>query len=325
MENYLDPRWSLFAKLHLLNKSLVFILAVVVTLFGAGCSRKVSDGYRPPIADKTSASNKQNLSTLTIGVLPAQNPQDQEQMIKLFQTYLEKSLGRRVNFQIAKDYNQAVDWLVEEKLDIAYLGPVTYLEALDRGAKVEPIVATIDKNTGQPWYRACIIVKAESPIKTLKDLKGKRFAFVDKSSTSGYLIPLVTFKKLGIKPEQDFAQIIYAGNHSKSMAALEDGVVDASATNISSYLKRQKSGQLTSKNTRILWESAPIPQSPVVVSKKLPPKLIRQLKQVYISMPEGIEDITGTESAGYTLVSHADYTNIEQMRKELNLISKPGK
>ncbi|BAZ30490.1 phosphonate ABC transporter, periplasmic phosphonate-binding protein [Cylindrospermum sp. NIES-4074] len=324
MENCLDAQWSLFAKLRLLNKSLVLILAVVVTLFGTGCSRKVSDSSQPKV-DKTSASNKNNLSPLTIGVLPAQNPQDQQQMIKLFHTYLEKSLGRRVNFQIAKDYNQAVDWLVEEKLDIAYLGPVTYLEAVERGAKVEPIVATIDKNTGQPWYRACIIVKAESPIKTLKDLKGKRFAFVDKSSTSGYLMPLATFKKLGIEPEQDFAQVIYAGNHSKSMAALEDGVVDAAAANVSSYLKRQKNSQVTSKNTRILWESAPIAQAPIVVSKNLPPKLIRQLKQVYISMPDGIEDITGTESDGYTLVSHTDYTSIQQMRKELNLISRPGK
>lgn len=324
MENCLDAQWSLFAKFCLLNKSLVLILAVVVMLFGAGCSRKVSDSYQPKV-DKTSASNKNNLSPLTIGVLPAQNPQDQEQMIKLFHAYLEKSLNRQVNFQIAKNYNQAVEWLVQEKLDIAYLGPVTYLEAVERGAKVEPIVAAIDKNTGQPWYRACIIVKAKSLIKTLKDLKGKRFAFVDKSSTSGYLMPLATFKKLGIEPEQDFAQVIYAGNHSKSMAALEDGIVDASATNISSYLKRQKNGQLISKNTRILWESAPIPQSPVVVSKKLPRKLIQQLKQVYIGMPDGIEDITGTESAGYTLVSHADYTNIEQMRKELNLISRPGK
>ncbi len=203
--------------------------------------------------------------------------------------------------------------------------PLTYIEALERGAKIEPIVATINKNTGQPWYKACIIVKSESSIKTLKDLRGKRFSFVDKSSTSGYLMPLVAFQQLGIKPEQDFTKIIYAGNHSKSIAALEDGIVDASATNIPTYFKRQKNNQLTSKNTRIIWESDPIAESPIVVSKKLPPLLIEELKRVYVNTPENIENVTGTESAGYTLVSHSDYIPIQKLRQKLNLISTPGK
>ena len=286
-----------FTKKHLLNKSIIIFLCVVMMLLNTGCSPTGSQSSPPP-RDKT----PKNLPPLKIGILPTQNPKDQQRMIQRFDNYLEKSLGRTIDVKLAKNYNEAVDWLVQEKVDIAYLGLLNYLEALDRGAKIEPLVAPIDKNTGQPWYRSCIIVKSDSSIKTLTDLSGKRVAFLDKSSTSGYLIPMAAFKKLNINPEQDFSQLIYAGNHTKSLEALENGIVDAAATNIPSYLKRQKKGELTPQNSRILWESTPLPQSPVVVLKKLSPELIKQLKKAFINTPDGFEDINGTESAGYTLV-----------------------
>ncbi len=352
MNKCLVAPW-LFTKCRLFSKSRVLIVAVIMALLSTGCAEKVPQKNQSVV---DSVSSRQNLPTLRIGVLPTQNRTEQEQMIKPLKEYLEQSLGERVDtespskiiegqgrhrrqeapkvqnaiassvdFQIAKDYEQIIDWLLQDKLDMAYLGPMSYLEAIDRGAKVEPLVAAIDKHTGQPWYRACIIVKQDSLIKTLKDLKGKRIAFVDKLSTSGYLMPLATFKKVGIDYDRDFTQVLYAGSHSNSMAALEDGIVDATATNISSYLKRQKSGKLISQNSRILWESAPIPNSPIVVSKKLSPELIQRLKQAFISSPEGLEDIIGTESAGYTLVTPSDYAPIEKLRKYLNLVSVPAK
>ncbi|MGJ5630200.1 substrate-binding domain-containing protein [Nostoc sp. CALU 1950] len=352
MNKYLVAPW-LFGRYRLSSKTRVLIVAIIMALLSVGCTGKVSEKNQSVV---DSVSSQQNLPALKIGVLPTQSRTEQERMIKPLKEYLEQSLGRRVDtesqskiiggqgrhkkpeiqkvqdaiassvdFQIAKDYQQIIDWLLQDKLDMAYLGPMSYLEAVDRGAKVEPLVAPIDKHTGQPWYRACIIVKQDSRIKTLKDLKGKRIAFVDKLSTSGYLMPLATFKKLGIDDNRNFAQVLYAGSHSNSMAALEDGIVDAAATNISSYLKRQKNGKLTPQNSRILWESAPIPNSPIVVSKKLSPELIKRLKQAFISSPEGLQDIIGTESAGYTLVTPSDYTPIEQLRKYLNLISVPTK
>jgi phosphonate transport system substrate-binding protein len=352
MNKCLIASW-LVARYRLFSKNRVLILVVIMSLLNTACTGKVSENNQPIV---NSVSSQQNLVTLKIGVLPAQNRIEQERMIKPLKEYLEQSLGRgvdtdlqskipvgqgrhkkleiqkvqsaiatSVNFQIGKDYEQIIDWLLQDKLDMAYLGPMSYLEALDRGAKIEPLVAPIDKHTGQPWYRACILVRQDSPIKTLKDLKGKRIAFVDKLSTSGYLMPLFTFKKLGIDYQRDFTQVIYAGSHSKSMDALEDGIVDAAATNISSYLKRQKSGKLTPQNTRIIWESAPIPNSLIVVSKKLSPELIKRLKQAFISSPEGLEDIIGTESAGYTLVTASDYAPIEQLRKDINLIAVPIK
>ncbi|WP_193198491.1 phosphate/phosphite/phosphonate ABC transporter substrate-binding protein [Nostoc sp. MG11] len=317
MEKYLVAQWPI-ARHCLFRNSGVLTLAMVVALLGASCTGKIS-GNHQSIRDRVSVSSINNLSTLKIGVLPTQSRIEQERMIKPLDEYLEKALKRQVDFQVAKDYQEVVDWLVEEKVDMAYVGAVSYFEALERGAEVEPLIAPIDKYTGRPWYRAAIIVEANSSIKKLEDLKGKRIAFVNKSSTSGYLMPIAAFKKLKINPEQDFAQVIYPGTHAESEAALENRLVDAVATNIPSYMKRQKIGKLTSANSRVLWESAPVPHSPMLVSKKLSPELIQDLKWAFLNIPDGMEDIVGTEVGGYTLVEDADYALIKQLRVDLNL------
>ncbi|RUR72231.1 phosphate/phosphite/phosphonate ABC transporter substrate-binding protein [Chlorogloeopsis fritschii PCC 9212] len=307
--------------LQKISKKTLLGLAVMLALLALGCTVQSNKA----MSEQENLDSKYNKQNLRIGVLPTQSQAEQQRMIKPLDEYLEKALGQQVDFQIAKDYKQVVDWLVEEKIDMAYVGAVSYFEALERGAEVEPLVAPIDKYTGRPWYRAAIIVNKNSTIKTLQDLKGKRVAFVSKSSTSGYLMPLAALTKLGIKPERDFTQVIFPGTHAKTEAMLEDGLVDAVATNIPSYIKRQTIGRLTPENSRILWESAPVPHSPMLVSKKLSPIVIKELKRAFLNTPAGMEDIVGTQAAGYTLVVASDYAPIEQLRVQLNLNSQGAK
>ena len=110
-----------FTKKHLLNKSIIIFLCVVMMLLNTGCSPTGSQSSPPP-RDKT----PKNLPPLKIGILPTQNPKDQQRMIQRFDNYLEKSLGRTIDVKLAKNYNEAVDWLVQEKVDIAYLGLLNY-------------------------------------------------------------------------------------------------------------------------------------------------------------------------------------------------------
>lgn len=302
------------------SASAAFLLVAIVAFLNASCSSKVSS--RDMVIPAAVASSNDDMQPLRIGVLPTQSFKEQQRMIKPLEKYLEKSLETEVNFQIAADYKQVVEWLVDGKIDMAYVAAVSYLEALSEGAEIEPLVASIDKYTGRPWYRAAIVVKVDSNIKTLKQLKGKRVAFVNKSSTSGYLMPFSALNELGINPKREFKQVIYPGTHAKTLEALKNGDIDAAATNIPYYLKQQKIGKLKPEEFRVIWKSAPIPPSLIVVSKKLSADSIKKLKTSFLKSPEGIEDIFGRQSAGYTSVEDADYTPIRKLRANLRVNSR---
>lgn len=270
----------------------------------------------------TTLTNSAESFALRISVQPTQNKAEQEQMIAPLDAHLEKVLGQKVDFLIAKDYKDSVDMLVDGRANAAYVGVVSYFEALERGVQVKPLVAPIDQYTARPWYRSCIIVAADSPIKTLADLKGKRVAFVNRSSTSGYLMPLAALKQLGIDPDRDFAQVLFGGTHEQTEALLGKNGVNAIATNLAFYNKWKQQGKLTSQDSRLLWESTPVPHASVLVSQNLPLSLIEKLKEAFLTTPTGIQDLMGAETAGYTLVETEDYKSFGQLRHQLNLVEE---
>jgi phosphonate transport system substrate-binding protein len=162
-----------------------------------------------------------------------------------------------------------------------------------------------------------IIADTTKNIKTIEDLKGKRFAFVSPSSTSGFLIPMNGLQTAGIDPTRDFSKIRYSGSHDQATQDLVDGVVDAVTNDKASFLRSQKSGKLDA-NYKIIWESGPIPAPPIVINtKKFTPKIIDQLQEILIDAPIGVVDVSGTESAGYTLGKDADFEEIRQIYTRL--------
>lgn len=299
-----------------------FILTLTSGLFGVGCTATKPE-QKMPVSTNTQPPNNttqvgNELATVDIAVIPWQVSAAQEEKLKPLADYLTQKLGQPVKFQITKDYETSVDLLVEGKVEFAYLGALTYLKAKQRDPQVQPIVAPIEKTTGRPWYTSIIVVNKASGIKSLKDLKGKRFAFVSQSSTSGYLVPSVEFKQRGINPDRDFAVVKYPGSHDKAKAALIAGEVDAIADDKRSYLTMQKAGKLDAAKYEIIWESQPIPNIPIVASSKVTPQLIARLKKAFVETPDGLIDPSGSESAGYTLVQDEDYATIRKLYQTIN-------
>ena len=300
-----------------------FCLVWAIHLLSVACTSKLksdhnelnSNSYNNELQEQL--QDQVSLEKLNIAVIPHLSSSEQAKKIQLLEDYLEKDLSLPVNIQLTQNYQKSVDLLVEGKVEMAYLGAVTYIQARERNPQLEAILAPIDKTTGRPWYTSVIVANTEKEIETSNDLINKRFSFVNQASTSGYLIPTMHLKEQGINPEQDFISVQYAGSHDKNLAALQSGIVDAIAIDKKTYLRQQKSGKIDTTKYQIIWESEPIPSTPLVISSQLPPVLISAIKKALIKAPEGLVSLDGSESIGYTLVQDEDYELIRRMLKSL--------
>lgn len=217
---------------------------------------------------------------IRFGLIPSE---DAEKLIKdsgPFIAALEKSLGMKVQPFVAMDYSAVIEALKSNKLEIAFLGPASYVLAKDKvKAEIQAVARGIMEKTGKSSYKGLIIAHPSTPIKTLADLKGRTFAFVDPASTSGNFVPRYVFNKNGIDPEKDFKSVYYSGTHQATLIAVKEGKVDAGSIADEVYDLAIARGQLKKSDVRIIFSSDPIPGSPFVVRTNLPADLQAKLKK----------------------------------------------
>jgi len=307
-------------QLNVLIKQQVALIALVVPLFiviSSGCTNQTTSTTNPQPTPSSQANGEKVPETLMVVILTQTGDAEQKERERVMAEYLTKALKQPVSIQGAKSYDAAVDLLVEEKVQVAALGPLTYIEAKRRNPQVEAIAASITKSTSRPWYKSAIVVNLASGIKTIEDLKDKRLGFVSKLSTSGYMFPVVQLLDKGLNPDGDFASVEFFKTHENTLTALLDGKVDAVGMELDVYKKLKEAGKV-SDDFQVIWESEPIPQSPFVVSQKLSPQIITALKEALIKAPAGMLSVAGVASNGYTLVQDSDYDRVRQVKKQLD-------
>ncbi|MDB5760822.1 MAG: phnD [Burkholderia sp.] len=180
--------------------------------------------------------------------------------------YLAKKLGRKVELRTVDSWEGLAKSLANGETDIALLGPWGYV--LANGNSGAQAVATILYD-GKPTYHALVVTRPDSGINKLEDLKGKSFAFGDKGSTSGYLIPTHQFLKMGIAdPEKYFGKVIYT-RHQAIETQVTRGELDAGADYDRNRNAMIEQGLIKAAESRIIWTSAPLPNDAFAVSADL--------------------------------------------------------
>jgi len=299
---------------HYLHRVINLTLLLAIVKLTVGCQTNSPNSSSSQSAITPTTSPDSAIKPLIIATIPSGNSAEQNDKLKALADYLQKSIQRPVSFEIAKNYDSAVDLIVKEKVDIAYLGPLAYVESHQQNSSVEPIVMAIDKDTGRPWYTSVIVVNTKKGIKSFSDLKGKRFGFVSPSSTSGFLLPMSALEKNHIDPTKDFTHIRYSVTHDQVEKDLAADRVDAIADNKSFFTHSQAIGKLPAPLYQIIWESDPIPNSPIAINKKkFSPEMIDKLQRALIDAPIGMVHIDGGESSGYTLAKDRDFEGIRQI------------
>lgn len=259
---------------------------------------------------------------LSIGVIPSE---DTEQVAATFDPiakYVGEELGVEADLYTATDYSGIIEAMRSGEAEVAWLGPLSYVLASQRANAEAVAVQLTEEGTENPTYRSFIITQKDSAVQGLEDLRDKTFAFVDPASTSGNLFPRQAFKEAGMDPDRDLAEATFAGGHDASALAAANGDVDAGAVASTTYESMVSEGVLNEGDVRIIWESEPIPESPIAVRGDLGQEAKDRIKQAFVGMrPEdvGEEEISPDGAVGYVEAKDSDYDVIRKLAKSLNL------
>lgn len=229
--------------------------------------------------------------------------------------YLTRNTPYKFELKISRDYEETIKSLVEGTTDVTSIGDGGLMEAMLLHGAV-PIVKPLNEE-GKPLYRCYFIVPANSPLRSLNDLKGKKVAFGSKHSTTGNLIPRYMLHKNGVKIEE-FGSLTNLRNHSAVAMAVVKGEYDAGA------VKETVAERYMNHGLRVLAVSAALPSLPLVVRKDAPKEMIKAITDALVKLdrnnPEHRKIMESWDleyKYGFVPATAADYRDLTRMFKAI--------
>ena len=267
---------------------------------------------------------------LVFAVIPAENASGVTERYGPFMEYLAQQLGTKVTLRVANDYAAVIEGQRNGSIHIAGYGPASYARAIVTGVKVEPFATTVN-NDGTIGYYSVFYVRADSPYKTIDDLKGKNLGLVDPNSTSGNNVPRFALNKLKLNPETFFARVTYAGSHENAVIALQQKTVDVAANwwnaeNDSNLTRMASKGLAKTEDFRIIYKSDLIPNSPFAYLASLPPDLKAAIVKAFDEAPTkakaAFDKLSDGKDRGFTKVDAANYEPVVELIKFIDQLRK---
>jgi len=296
--------------------------------------RKLLFGAASLVALMIGAAQAEDIKEFRVGIIGGENEADRLRNYQCFSDQLKEKLGvEKVSLFPAADYDGVIQGLLGGTLDYAELGASGYAKIyLENKDAVEPVLTTVQTD-GSTGYHSIMVARADSGIKTLADLKGKKLGFADPDSTSGYLIPVTSLPKdLGNVPVKDyFGSTGFGGGHEQLVLEVLKGTFDAGTTfgsGVGDFKDGYTSGNLRKMVDKGIlkmddlvevWKSPLIPNGPLVIRTALPAdvkaKVVDYLTNLPTSDPACFSAVEGGEFKGFTPVTPEFYQPIIDARK----------
>lgn len=299
------------------RRPLAALAAVLVALLMvSGCNQSA--------ADVEVAGEKDELPVLVFAALPSHRFATLRQSHQPILELLKIETGREIFFQTATDFAAIIDGLRAGEIDIAALGPFSYVLAKQQDLPITVVAARVDEKGGISEYRSYGITWSGSPIQALADFRGKRICLVDRHSTSGYLYARAGLLDVGIELDRDTIPV-FVGRHDAAVLAVANRHCDAGfAGDRVGDQQLIDEGRLRPGQIIKVWESGPIPGPPIVIADHLPAELRRQLTTVFqdkanadylrkIGICGGECEIADGISYGYQPTDDAAYDGVRQL------------
>ena len=258
---------------------------------------------------------------IRIGLIPEHDIFNQLERYEPLARYLSEKLDVEIELKILPRYGNIIDNFTEAGLDGAFFGSFTY--ALAHARLGVSVLARPVNPDGQSTYHGLIFVRRDSGIQHAEQMQGKRFVFVDRATTAGYLLPLDYFHEHGIEDFRSFlGEFYFAGSHENAYYDVLDGKADVGAAKNTVYKR------LASEDPRLQTELMPLAQSPEVpenglaLKLEIDPSLRDRLKEVLLSMetdPEASAVLASFGALRFIETTDADYEPVFRYAEEIGL------
>lgn len=269
---------------------------------------------------------------IRIGLLGGENESDRLGRYEAYRALLEQTFGVQVRLFPAADYGGVMQAFSARQIEGAAMGASAYAGAwLDTNGGVEPLWVAREADGGIS-YISVMVVRADSGITSLDQMRGRSLAWADANSTSGYLVPRSELRAAEIDINSYFSRTGFGGGHEQAVVAVLQRQYDAAVTwasgqgeeaegftrgNLRAMVQK---GMLNMRDLRIIWRSRPILNGPFTVRRDLPQAFKDDLTQFHLALasahPQVYAQIERGGGRGYAQVTHDMFEPIVQLRRE---------
>ncbi|GFZ96511.1 hypothetical protein GCM10008018_48620 [Paenibacillus marchantiophytorum] len=236
---------------------------------------------------------------LSIQFVPSQNAEILKGKAKPLEKMLGDLLGIPVKISVSSDYSEVVKAMADKKVDVSFLPPSQYVTAHDNQMGVDVLLQSlrygVDASTGRStqklvdFYQAMFVVRADSPIQSVEDLRGKTIGWQGVTSAAGYVHPGLLMKKNGVDLREDVKGVQYQG-HDKAIRGLLNGEVEVAAVFQDVRTAMLKDHPDLFHDTRILAFTDKIPNDTISVRSDMNPEWRKKIQDAFITVandPDG--------------------------------------
>lgn len=284
------------------KRAIAFSIVTALTLLAIGCSHTPGDS-RP---------------VLRISMIPTTDPGKILRESKPFVDYLEKQTGAKVELTIPTNYAAVVEAMSSDRVDIAYFGGFTFVQASARSGAVPLVQRERDQN-----FHSLFITQPQLPIRSLRDLNGHSFAFGDVNSTSGHLMPAYFMRQQGVD-KAVIDKAIYTGGHDATALAVVNGKVDAGAMDELVFARMIKEEKLKDSRVRVFYTTPAFFDYVWAKRKGLDPAVAQAFANAMLSLNAGNAEqkpvLDLLSASKYVTAQDSSYDPLRQAAKDAGLL-----
>jgi len=293
------------------RRGVALLVALLFLAPALGCRERKEDA----------SADVRPLPILLIGLIPEHNIFRQKQRYEPLADYLSEKVAARIDLKVISRYGNIIENFVSNDLDGAFFGSFTAALAFRR-LHVEP-VARPEYLDGSSTYHGLLFVRKDSGIRTAADMKGKRFAFVDRATTAGWLLPMHYFQTHGIEDYHTwFKETYFTGTHEGAIHDVLDKKADVGAAKDTVFNRLAATDPLVHRDLLILSRSPDVPANALCVRRDLDDSLKRRIRESLLTMDrdkEGIEILVKFGAKRFIPTTEADYAPVFEYAATIGL------